>query len=71
METLKKWAVRVLPGKIIELWKELAARGKRPPYTPAEVMSFTHQKAGGREPFTYSNLLSCWEQLSAELKGGK
>lgn len=70
VETLKKWAVRVLPGKLCDLWKQLAAQGKRPAYEPAALDSFIVMNAGPRamNPYSYANLLACWELLSAELK---
>lgn len=70
IETLKKWAVRVFPAKLADLWRELAAQGKRPAYDPAALESFICQNAGPRAQtmHSYSNLLSCWEKLQAEIK---
>ncbi|KAF7598298.1 MAG: hypothetical protein CGU29_13460 [Candidatus Dactylopiibacterium carminicum] len=70
IESLKKWAVRVLPNKMAEQWKQLAAQGKRQAYTPSALDAFIRSKMGPKayEPYTYDNLLSCWAQLHSELQ---
>lgn len=71
VETLKKWAVRVFPAKLAELWRELATQGRRPAFDPALLDAFICAQAGPRaqNPYSYTNLLSCWQTLQAELKG--
>lgn len=68
IETLKKWAVRVFPTKLADLWRELAAEGKRSAYEARLLDHFIVANAGRNEPYTYANLLSCWEKLQAERK---
>ncbi len=68
IETLKKWAVRVFPMKLAVLWRELATEGKRPAYEARLLDHFIVTNAGRNEPYTYANLLSCWEKLQTERK---
>lgn len=68
IETLKKWAVRVFPMKLADLWRELANEGKRPAYEARLLDHFIVANAGRNEPYTYANLLSCWDKLQSERK---
>jgi phage gp16-like protein len=70
-ETLKKWAVREAPDKLRGLWIQLHTQGKRPALSEAALSAFIHHamvERGGREPNTYDNLITCYEQLRAELE---
>jgi len=68
VETLKKWAVRVFPAKIADLWGQLHAQGKRPEFTDQALQDFIKAGAGGNQPNTYTNLLACYERLRSDLE---
>lgn len=67
VETLKQWAVRVFPEKLVGLWIQAQAKGKRPELTHAALQAFIEHTAAGNKPLTYDNLLRCWQTLKAEV----
>ena len=64
IETLKKWAMRILPGKVMEL----LAQAKTIALAPAEVEQINADLARAFGTNTFDPMHAAWETLNSTIK---